>query len=165
MQYVVQLRRDHVLMTNGVGPTQADTINTIRMLTWIVGIILGVTSVGGAIFLRDLTFSAASSYTTYLPSLYFIALNTSIVALAESFGLAFFTKKDQHADVVRLFIRFISLLVLVFVGFILYAKSVFRLSAQNIQTDWMDVGTPLMIILLAGVVVASMKNTLSRLQG
>lgn len=144
---------------------QLNAIHTIRMLTWVVGIGLGVASVAGAIFLRGLAFSTANTYTTYLPSLYFIALNTSIIALAESFGLAFFTKRDQLPALVRLFALFIVLLVLVFVDFILYAKSIIRLADQGTQTDWLDVFTPFAIILLAGIVVASMKNALSRLQG
>jgi hypothetical protein len=152
-------------MTNGAQATQSSVLHTIRMLTWVVGIVLGVASVFGAIFLRDLGLLSANSYTSYLPSLYFIALNTSIIALAESFGLAFFTRRDQDAHIVRLFIQFIALLVLVFAGFILYAKSVTRLSVPNVVTDWLDVGTPFIIILMAGSVVASMKNALSRLAG
>jgi hypothetical protein len=163
--YRAQPGGEHLVMTSDAAPTQTDAIHTIRMLTWVIGIILGIASVAGAIFLRDLAFSAANSYTTYLPSLYFIALNTSIIALAECFGLAFFVKRDQDQNVVRLFVQFIALLVLVFADFILYAKSVFRLSVQSLQTDWLDVSTPLIIILLAGIVISSMKNTLSKLQG
>jgi hypothetical protein len=116
--------------TAAAATTQNSAIHTIRMLTWVTGIVLGVASVFGALFLRDLTFFSPSSYASYLPSLYFIALNTSIIALAESFGLAFFTRKDQNDKVVRLFIRFIALLVVVFTGFILYAKSVTRVCTQ-----------------------------------
>jgi hypothetical protein len=163
--YFAQVGGEHFVMASDAAPTQTDAIHTIRMLTWVIGIMLGIASVAGAIFLRDLAFSIANSYTTYLPSLYFIALNTSIIALAECFGLAFFVKRDQHQNVVRLFVQFIALLILVFADFILYAKSVFRLSIQNVQTDWLDVSTPLIIILLAGIVISSMKNTLSKLQG
>ena len=133
------------------------------MLTWFVGIILGIASVFGAIFLRDIGLFAASSYTSYLPSLYFIALNTAILALAESFGLAFFANRDETGHIVRLFVQFVALLIFVFAGFILYAKSVIRLSEKNINTDWFDVLTPFLIILIGGGIVASMKKALNKL--
>jgi hypothetical protein len=74
-------------------PSSSPAIKT-RMAVWLLGIILGVCSVFGALSLRSVSFFAPASYLNYLPSLYFIALNTAVIALAEAFGFAFLAKRD-----------------------------------------------------------------------
>ncbi|SRR6266852_5985879 len=152
-------------MTNNAPPSTVS--QHIRLLVWFFGIILAVGSIFGALYLRNFAFLSARSYTNYLPSLHFIALNTSIVALTEAFGLAFLVNKDkgEEAQVIRLVITFISLFVFVFVVFLIYSKSVMNLSSQSLVIEWSDVTIAFSNIILAVIIVGFMKNWLNKITG
>lgn len=136
----------------------------IRMRVWGLGICLAILSVLAAIVLRNISLIESQSYRQYIPSLYFVALNTAIIALAEGFGLAFLTRRDGiEKEVMRLLAAFMLLLVFILIVFVLYTKSVINLGTASAAPDWWDVAVPFSNIAIAASIVGFMKSALNKI--
>lgn len=132
----------------------------------LLGIALSLIAILFSVGMAQNNFFDAASYTNLLPSITYIAVAVSFVALAESFDLALLTNNDDINDTDRsgVIMQFAVNMTMSLIYLLVFCINSLKLSQPSYTASFGEILASLGMILLASILVITMKRRLEALK-